>query len=346
MLRPNELCRIAPNAQLLTLVTNEGTQNNTNTSYPYLAIADIPLTDKQPGQNNRDRLVNNRVDLPSDRTLDLQVNHANGSVIRLNKISFQEDNIVADLAITNGYKNEIRLNNHRDMRLRDNLGNIYNLATLPQNPEVKIPPGQTLTGKFVFLGRISPQADSLTLATNDKYGLDADYATRPKMVISPIPVESNPASEPIAVRSESSETIESPEIATNSTNSLPPSQTIEQQINHPNGSVLQLKTISFRDDSIVADLSVTNGYKNEIVLNQSRDFLLRDNLGNVYHLATLPQNPEVKIPPGQTLTGKFVFLGRISPQANSLTLVTNDKYGSDRDYARGPKMVIHNISLE
>ena len=337
---------IAPNAQLLTLVTNDGYQNNTNTSRPYLAIADIPVTDREQEQNNPNQLVDNGVNLPANQTLDLQVNHANGSVMRLNTISFQEDNMVVDLAITNGYKDSIRLNNHRDFLLRDNLGNIYNLATIPQNPEVKILPGQTLTGKFVFLGRISPQANSLTLATNDKYGLDADYATRPKMVISAIPVESNQESEPTAVQPDTSETIELPETATNKTNSLPPNQTIEEQVNHANGSVLQLKTISFKDDSIVADLRVTNGYENEIVLNQIRDFLLRDNLGNVYHLATLPQNPEVKIPQGQTLTGKFVFLGRISPQANSLTLVTNDKHGSDRDYARYPKMVIHNISIK
>ena len=340
------LGRIAPDAQLLTLITNDGYQNNTNTNYPYMAIANIPLSDLEEGQDNFNQPANNRANLPASQTVDLQANHANGSVMRLKSISFQEDNIVADLAITNGYKDEIRLNNNRDMQLRDNLGNIYNLATLPQNPEVKISPGQTLTGKFVFLGRISPQANSLALATNDKYGLDADYATRPKIVIAAIPVESNQASESTAVQPDSRETNESPETAKNKTNSLPSSQTTEQQVNHANGSVLQLKTISFKDDSIVANLSITNGHKNEIVLNQNRDFLLRDNLGNVYHLATLPQNPEVKIPPGQTLTGDFVFLGRISPQANSLTLVTNDEFGSDRDYARDPKMMIHNISIK
>jgi hypothetical protein len=338
------LGRIDPNARSLTLVSNEGHQNYTNTSRPYFAIANIPVTGQE--QDTPNQAVDNQVELPGNLTLDLQANHSNGSVMRLKNISFQEDNIVAELAITNGYQNEIYLNNSRDMLLRDNLGNVYNLATLPQNPQVKIAPGQTLTGKFVFLGRISPQANSLTLATNDKYGLDTDYATRPKMVISSIAVGS---SQP-TVKPDSSQP--SPQPISN--------KAIEQQVNtsigygeetspslsvnHPNGSVLQVKTLSFKDDSIIADLSVTNGHENEIVLNQSRDMLLRDNLGNVYHLATLPQNPDVKIPPGQTLTGKFVFLGRLSPQANSLTLVTNDEYGSDRDYARDPKMMI-NISL-
>ena len=339
------LGRIAPKARSLTLVTNDGNQNYTNTNKPYLAIANIPVTDTKEGQNNLNQLANNRVDLPANQTLDLQANHANGSVIRLKKISFQDDSTIADLAITNGYKNEIRLNNNRDMLLRDNLGNIYNLATVPQNPEVKIPPGQTLTGKFVFLGRISPQANSLTLATNDKYGLNADYATRPKMLISAITVESKKTGEPTVIQPDNSEATDSPKpIANNKTNSSPPSQTIEKQVNHANGSVLQFKTISFKDDSIIADLAITNGYENEIRLNNNRDMLLRDNLGNIYNLATVPQNPEVKIPSGQTLTGKFVFLGRLSPQANSLTLVTNDKYGSDRDYARDPKMMI-NISF-
>ncbi|MGK7949890.1 MAG: hypothetical protein AB4368_14175 [Xenococcaceae cyanobacterium] len=245
------------------------------------------------------------------------------------------------LAITNGYKNEIRLNSNNDMRLRDNLGNIYNLATLPQNPEVKVSPGQTLTGQFVFLGRISPQASSLTLVTNDKrYGSEELYSTRPKIAIANIPIETNPTSEA------NNPTDTNEPVTANPTNSLTASQTVDKQVNHANGSVLRLKEITFRDDSIVADLSVTNGYKYEIALNRSRGFLLRDNIGSVYYLATIPQNPQVKISPGQTLTGKFVFLGRISPQASFLTLVTNDKLGNDGEFTNNPKMIVDNIEID
>ncbi len=116
---------------------------------------------------------------------------------------------------------------------------------------------------------------------------------------------------------------------------------INKQVNHVNGSALQLKMISFADHSIIIDLAITNGHENPIYLNNSKDMLLRDNLGNVYNLATIPQNPRVRISAGQILTGKFVFLGRISPQANSLTLITNDKYGSDTERTNKPRMMIN-----
>ncbi|VEP15876.1 conserved exported hypothetical protein [Hyella patelloides LEGE 07179] len=336
------LGRIAPNAKTLTLVVNEGNESRTNTTQPYMAIANISLTDTE---------AENIATLPTNQTLDLQVNHAHGSVIRLKEISFQNDSIITNLGIVNGHRSAIRLNVSRDLRLRDNLGNIYNLATLPQNPEVKISPGETLNGQFVFLGRISPQARYLTLVTNDKYGSEQTTSTQPKIAIANIPVTREQPSEILETNPDPSKTVEVTETseptatASNKADSIPSSQNVEQQFNHPNGSVLQLKEVTFQDDSIVADISVTNGHEREIILNQSRGFLLRDNLGNVDYLATIPQNPTVKIPPGQTINGKFVFLGRISPQASSLTLVTNNKHGSDRDYTTQPKMTLANIPV-
>jgi hypothetical protein len=238
------------------------------------------------------------------------------------------------LAITNGYRNAIKLNSDssRAMLLRDNLGNNYNLAPPTQNPEVEIKPGETLKGTFRFLGRIAPNAQSLTLVTNDGYQ-NYTNTSRPYIAIANIPV---------AGKEEGEGNLSQP---VSNTTSLPTNQTLDLQTNHANGSVLRLKEIYFQEDNIVADIAITNGYKDEIRLNNNRDMLLRDNLGNIYNLATLLQNPEVKVSPGQTLSGKFVFLGRISPQANSLTLVTNDKYGSDRDYTNDPKMIINNIAI-
>ena len=126
--------------------------------------------------------------LPADQDLNLQANHANGSVLRATKVTFSEDSISLNLAITNGHDNDIVLNDHDDMILRDNLGNRYNLAPPPQNPTVRVPEGSTLDGKFVFLGRINPAAVTLTLSTNDKFGGDRDFSNSPKMKITDIPV--------------------------------------------------------------------------------------------------------------------------------------------------------------
>lgn len=127
--------------------------------------------------------------LPADQDLNLQANHANGSVLRVTKVTFSEDNISLTMAVTNGHDSEIVLNDSKDMILRDNLGNRYNLSPPPQNPEVRVPQGSTLEGRFSFLGRINPSASSLTFTTNDKFGSDASFAKSPKMVIPSITIK-------------------------------------------------------------------------------------------------------------------------------------------------------------
>jgi hypothetical protein len=127
-------------------------------------------------------------DLPTPQTLNLQINHANGSTMRLTELSFNEDSIVATLSITNGYKEPIKLNASEDMVISDSLGNSYSLAAPPDNSEITIQPGTTVKGQFVFRGRFAPTANTVTLTTNSKFGGDAIFSRNPKMVFANIPV--------------------------------------------------------------------------------------------------------------------------------------------------------------
>lgn len=334
------LGRISPSAQTLTLVTNDGNQNYTSTSYPYITIASIPVNDAGEQINTAQNESSAPTTLPASQTVNLQTNHANGSVMQLRQISFGEDNIVLELAVTNGSDDEIRLNANRDMLLRDNLGNIYNLAPPSQNPEVKIAPGNTLRGNFVFLGRISPEATSLNLITNDKYGQTEDYARNPKMSVSNIAIASTNSEPTTAAKSEPE--AKPPETQTQ----LPTTKKIDKQVNHPNGSVMRLSEASFAEDNIALQLAITNGHNYEIKLNNCKDTILRDNLGNVYNIAPPTQNPQLDVPPGETLSGKFVFLGRVSPEATSLTLTANSECGSDNENTTSPKMILADIPIQ
>lgn len=130
-----------------------------------------------------------KFNIPKDKDIDLQTNHPNGTVLRVSKVSFANDSISIDFAVTNGYKYEIELA-QGGMQLRDNLGNVYNLSPPPQDPDISVAPNNNLKGKLTFLGRIAPNADSLNLTTNYKYGSrDNEYARTPTMVINNIPVE-------------------------------------------------------------------------------------------------------------------------------------------------------------
>jgi hypothetical protein len=127
--------------------------------------------------------------LPAPKSLNLQVNHPNGSVARLTNITFGTDSTVVEMNITNGSRNPIKLNNSNDMVLKDNLGNQYNLSAPPNNPEIEIKPGTTLKGQFVFLGRILPSATTITLTTNDKFGGNQNFSATPKIEFVNIPIQ-------------------------------------------------------------------------------------------------------------------------------------------------------------
>jgi hypothetical protein len=137
--------------------------------------------------------------------------------------------------------------------------------------------------------------------------------------------------------------IQPPAVQTTAT-SLRAPQTLNLQVNDPNGSVMQLTGITFAEDSTTVELTVTNNSRNPIKLNDNQDMVLKDDLGNSYNLVPAPENPELVIQPGTTLDGEFVFLGQIPASASSLTLVTNNRTGGNQ--ANNPKMIIANIPLQ
>jgi hypothetical protein len=121
---------------------------------------------------------------------------------------------------------------------------------------------------------------------------------------------------------------------------LPPAQTLDMQINHPNGSTARLTSISFTESSIVADLTVTNGHDRTIELNRNDGMVVTDSAGNQYNLAAPPDNEDIQIEPGTTLEGQFVFMGRVAPGISDLSVITNNEFGGDQDFTTVPKFVL------
>ncbi|MDQ3574336.1 MAG: hypothetical protein M3404_05345 [Actinomycetota bacterium] len=127
---------------------------------------------------------------------------------------------------------------------------------------------------------------------------------------------------------------------------LPPAQQLALQVKHPNGTTLQVNRVSFHEDNIQLQVSVTNGGKNDIKLADFDDMILRDNLGSTYRLSPPPQNPDLTVAPATTIQVLLVFLGRVQPGATHLTLTTNARTGSDtNEFSRDPRMVVPNIPV-
>lgn len=139
--------------------------------------------------------------------------------------------------------------------------------------------------------------------------------------------------------------VQSPATSPAATDTLPPAPTVNLQINHANGSTARLTQLAFNEDNITADLTVTNGFKQPIKLNNADNFVIKDNFGNQYNLAAPPENEDIQIAPGTTLKGQFVFKGRLAPNVSSIAVITNDKFGSNARFSATPKLVF-NVPLE
>ena len=100
---------------------------------------------------------------------DLQVNQSE-VVMRLTEITLAEDSTIVTLSITNGRREVINIDTEKEnIILYDDKNNKYRLAIPPDNPFIEIQPGTTLNGKFVFIGRLSPEATSIRLRTVASY---------------------------------------------------------------------------------------------------------------------------------------------------------------------------------
>lgn len=199
-------------------------------------------------------------------------------------------------------------------------GGLYLLGQRNQSPVQRVAePQPVISGQPVTSGQAAPDPSSSTSTSASTTTTDSQS-------------QSSTATQP--------ETISSP-----AAGSVPAAQTLNLQVNHPNGSTARLTQLTFGEDNIVATLAVTNGHDNRIQLNSSDGMVMTDNLGNQYNLAAPPNNETISIDPGTTLKGQFAFKGRLAPGATSVALTTNNKYGGDQNYSNNPKMSF-NVPLQ
>lgn len=116
-----------------------------------------------------------------------------------------------------------------------------------------------------------------------------------------------------------------PATGTTFSQSLADAQLVDR---HPNGAVLSVRGIAVRPNSVALDVSLINGYVEEIrlvddALFRDRDTYLVDDFGNPYRYDHRGSNPDLRIAPGQELTGSVVFLGRVPAEATTFSLKTN-----------------------
>lgn len=114
-------------------------------------------------------------------------------------------------------------------------------------------------------------------------------------------------------------------------------KTLDIQVPHSNGTVLQLTSLKSEPTSTVIGLRVMNGRDRDIELNRwnsRQGYILLDN-GERLYMSPPTSNPRLSIPAGQSFEGELVFLGRLPP-VQSAMLVLNENADVDNQYTTTP----------
>ena len=115
-------------------------------------------------------------------------------------------------------------------------------------------------------------------------------------------------------------------------------KTLDIQVAHPNGVVLQVTSLQSRATNTAVGIRVINGRTQEVDLNRfpnnRNGFLLLES-GERLYLSPPVSNARLTIPAGQTFEGELIFLGRLPP-VRSGVLVLNEQSSGDAQYSTTP----------
>ena len=128
--------------------------------------------------------------------LNLEVQHPDGTVLRVEGIAFNSKSTIVQLTVINTRNpgdGLIRLNQSwgsipNTMILKDGLGGEYPLIASGGNSDFEVKPGQTITGEFSFRGMMNPSAQTVTLVTNSQGGAPTNPISQTPLIEVKIPV--------------------------------------------------------------------------------------------------------------------------------------------------------------
>lgn len=261
--------------------------------------------------------------------LDVQANHPNGSVMIVRSIEPGPDSTKVEIVVTTAGK-EVQLNRNNSMILVGNTGARHLLIPPADNDVLEVPPNSRLSGEMVFSGRLDPAAERVLLTTNDGVGGSSDnqYTSMPVFRLDLPLREGGAATAGDGAGAPAGALAAAPAAAAASRVIA-----LDEQVNHPNGTVLIVRSLETTPDGMVVDLKVTSGDR-EIELNRAGAMHLIDERGARYQVVAPPDNPNIAIPSATSIEGKVFFAGRLQPGVGRVTLLINEGPGGSASNRR------------
>lgn len=227
------------------------------------------------------------------------VHHPSGVQARLERVSWDDRSVVAEVAVSNGSDIDIGLAWARTYLVLD--GEEIEVDEAWTEGDFRLDPGEDGTAFLTFAGTVSA-GDELRLAFNE----GAPDAATAAVTDSPSFDFDEVTLDPDTTRP-----------------ALPSPLPVAATATHPNGAQLDVDGLVFSTDRIGLQVRAANGHWSQIGLNWF-DSHLEDDLGNQYRLVTEDPFDPLPIEEGQALAGVLSFGGRVHPDASELRLVLND----------------------
>ena len=115
---------------------------------------------------------------------------------------------------------------------------------------------------------------------------------------------------------------------------------VDAQIIHPASIILEVLSVKSDGEHTLVNIRALNGRDGEIELDPGteRSYILLDS-GEKLMLAEPATNPDLAIPPGKSLDGALVFIGKL-PSSGKATLILNASGSRDGQYTASPKFEV------
>lgn len=142
---------------------------------------DEPVPNPADANDGSEDSEGNGHSLPEAIEIDEQISHANGVVLTVESIRFDEELITIDIAAINGSDASVYLtdNGREGAVLKDNTGFRYQFLPPEDNKDLKIAKGERLSGSLIFIGQLKDEAASLDLVFNPKGQENSEYTDTP-----------------------------------------------------------------------------------------------------------------------------------------------------------------------
>ncbi len=224
-----------------------------------------------------------------------------GIELRVEGVNLTDNRIGVWVRISNPLGGEARISpTIAPSFIEDDLGNRYPLLLPADEGWISVPEASARSGALTFAGRIHPEATRLNVGLNAGTRVHQEQGRYyPEFLVREIHLEGDSALAP-----------------------LPGPVTVGQSVTHPAGVTIGVHDMSFTELGVEVAMTLVNARADSVSLAATGTSMV-DDLGNLYPLVPLTDNPNLLVEAGTTVEATLIFSGRVAGEVASISVEVN-----------------------